>query len=1178
MAIFSEALELNSTEERAAYLDRVCGPDGALRGRVEDLLRAHVEGDDFLEVPAPVPTVDPTPGGAPAPDERGTVIGPYKLLQQIGEGGMGVVYMAEQQAPVRRKVALKVIKPGMDSAQVIARFEAERQALAMMEHQNIAKVLDAGTTDGGRPYFVMELVHGVLITKYCDDHQLTPRQRLELFVPVCHAVQHAHQKGVIHRDLKPSNILVTMYDDQPVPKVIDFGVAKAVEQRLTEKSLFTQFGTMVGTFEYMSPEQAELNAFGVDTRSDIYSLGVLLYELLTGTTPLERQRLGEAAYGEIVRLIKEEEPPPPSTRLSSSGAELAGISRQRGSEPGQLAKLVRGELDWIVMRCLEKNRARRYEAASGLARDIERYLHDEPVEACPPTAGYRLRKLARKHQKLLVTAAAFVALLLLGVAASAWQAVRATTAEAQANANATQAQEKAHEATAQRDLAQKQRDEVRALNDKLLATNEKLQATQAELRSTLYAAHMNLAQHTWETGSIGQVRELLEQHRPKAGETDLRGFEWHYLDRLCHPEILTLKAHTPVVRSMVYSPDGKRLASAGGGVDITREVKVWDAQTGQVLLSLWGADRPAFSPDGKRLATSGGIFDATKRAYNAGRVKVWDAQTGQELLSLQGLTDMVRSMAFSPDGTRLAIGDNKTTRIWDAQTGQELLSLKGHTSRVTSVAYSPDGKRLASGGGIWDDTKRAYVAGEVKVWDAQTGQELLSLKGHTWGLESVAFSPDGKRLASGTQQLLGEPRPGEVKVWDAQTGQELLSLKGHLGQINSVGFSPDGKRLASAGRDRIVRVWDAQTGQELLTYKGHTGMIWSVAFSPDGTRLASGALDGTIKVWDATISPEARTFRRLAGGVYNLVFSPDGKRLAGYSGTGTSDNAVKVCDAQTGQELLSLKGGSGRAAFSPDGKRLASAAEDKTVKVWDAQTGQELLTCKGHTDQVGSVAFSPDGKRLASTARGGEVKVWDAQTCQELLSLQRGGRAEAFGRTVAFSPDGKRLASVAEGQVQQGTIVPGEVRIWDAQTGQELLTWKVNHGAGGSASLAFSPDGKRLATSSQPPNVAGPMGSGEVKVWDVHTGRELLTLQRHPAQISSVAFSPDGKRLASAAVLDGTVKVWDAQSGQEVLNLKVGGHVSSLAFSPDGHWLASDPNGTVMIWDATPLPAKDKAP
>jgi serine/threonine protein kinase len=462
--------------ERAAFLEEVCAGDVKLRQRLEVLLQAHDSPKNVLEQPviSREATLDSYPG--PARDEEDSVehgtsegpgnrIGPYKLLQQIGEGGMGIVFMAEQQQPLRRKVALKIIKPGMDSAQVIARFEAERQALALMEHQNIAKVLDAGTTDSGSPYFVMELVHGVPITQYCDDHHLTPTARLELFLPVCHAVQHAHQKGIIHRDLKPSNVLVCLYDGVAVPKVIDFGIAKATGQQLTERTMFTQFGSLVGTLEYMSPEQAEMSQLGIDTRSDVYSMGVMLYELLTGTTPLERQRLREVGFDEIRRLIREEEPPKPSTRLSTSGVALAAISAQRHTEPAKLTRLVSGELDWIVMKALEKDRNRRYESANGLARDVERYLHDEPVEACPTTAGYRLRKFARKHQKLLATAAAFVVVLLLGVASSLWQAVRATQAEVVANTNAVQAQEKEREATQQRDEAQQQRDEVKALND-----------------------------------------------------------------------------------------------------------------------------------------------------------------------------------------------------------------------------------------------------------------------------------------------------------------------------------------------------------------------------------------------------------------------------------------------------------------------------------------------------------------------------------------------------------------------------------------------------------------------------------------------------------------------------------------------------------------------------------------
>jgi eukaryotic-like serine/threonine-protein kinase len=467
--LFLAALEKDTPQERAAFLDQACQDDADLRRQVERLLHAQAGG--VLEKPAASlqATVDSEPAGAgedretlPAAGgspEMGTRVGPYQLVQLIGEGGMGAVWMAEQQEPVRRLVALKVIKVGFDSAKVVARFEAERQALALMDHPNIAKVLDAGTTATGRPFFVMELVRGTPITHYCDEHRLTPRQRLELFVPVCRALQHAHTKGIIHRDVKPSNVLVAPYDGWPVPKVIDFGIAKATGQRLTEHTLSTEFGAVVGTLEYMSPEQAGLNNQDIDTRSDVYSLGVLLYELLTGSTPLAPQRLKQVGFAELLRRIREEEPPRPSARLSTSMETLPSISAQRRTEPAQLMKLVRGELDWIVMKALEKDRNRRYETADSLAHDVERFLNDEPVEACPPSAVYRLSKFVRRHKGPALAAVLVALALVAGIAGTSVgliRAERARQAEAERAEGERLAKEREAAARHQAEQAEKQ--------------------------------------------------------------------------------------------------------------------------------------------------------------------------------------------------------------------------------------------------------------------------------------------------------------------------------------------------------------------------------------------------------------------------------------------------------------------------------------------------------------------------------------------------------------------------------------------------------------------------------------------------------------------------------------------------------------------------------------------------
>ncbi len=1083
-SIFLAALALPPAD-RAAYLDRAC-PDAALRARVDNLLAVQSSAEALCDPAGPESDAEATQAQVRSatesltPTEKpGDLIGPYKLREQIGEGGCGTVYVAEQEKPIRRQVALKVIKLGMDTKSVIARFEAERQALAMMDHPNIAKVLDAGATNAGRPFFVMELVHGIRITDYCDQANLSTKERLDLFTAVCSAIQHAHQKGIIHRDIKPSNILVTLHDGVPVPKVIDFGIAKATEGRLNDSTQFTELHQFIGTPAYASPEQAAASGVDVDTRADIYSLGVVLYELLTGRLPFDPKALVEAGLEAMRRMLREVEPPKPSARLTTlTSTDRTAIAKQRATEAAHLTTLLRGDLDWIVMKALEKDRTRRYESASAFAQDIRRYLGHEAVLACPPSAAYRFQKLVRRHRLAFAAGAAVAASLVIGLSVSTWLFFKEKAAREQAVEAKTQTQQALGEAKQQRTTAVAER-------GKALIERDRADAEADRAGRQLYIAHMNLAKRAWDEAHVSRVVELLDLHRPQANRPDLRGFEWYYLQRLCHLDLLTLKGHPSGVTSVAFSADGKRLASAS----TDQTVKVWDAATGRATFTLKGHTREvtsvAFSADGKRLASAGG--DQT--------VKVWDATSGQAMLTWKMHTDVVRSVAFSADGKRLAsASDDQTVKVWDTTSGQATLTLKGHAHWVRSVAFSADGKRLAS----------ASADGTVKVWAATNGQEMLTLKGHTGGrgVWGVAFSADGKQLASANED-------GTVKVWDATSGQETLTLKGHSDAARSVAFSADGKRLASASWDRTVKVWDATSSQETLTLKGHASVGNGVTFSGDGKWLASARQDWTVKVCDATSGKETLTLKGHTREVMSVAFSADGKRLASASW----DRTVKVWDATSGQETLTLNGHTGpvfSVAFSVDGKRLASASEDGTVKVWDATSGQATLTLNGHTGAVYSVAFSADGKRLASASADKTAKVWDTTSGQATLTLN-GHLNQVLG--VAFSADGKQLASASWDRT---------LKVWDTTSGQETLTLKGHTHL--VRSVAFSADGKRLASASWDQTVT---------VWDATSGQEMLTLKGHTAAVNSVAFSPDGKRLASASH-DGTVKVWDATPIKEV--------------------------------------------
>jgi WD40 repeat protein/predicted Ser/Thr protein kinase len=1002
-------------------------------------------------------------------------VGSYRIERLLGRGGMGAVYEAEQDNP-RRLVALKVIRPGLAGHDFAKRFTREAHILGRLHHPGIAQVYAAGLADDGQPFFAMELVHGASLNAYANRRRLDVAARIELVARICDAVQHAHEQGVIHRDLKPGNILV---DEMGQPKILDFGVARATDADLKSTTAATEVGQVIGTLPYMSPEQVAGDPAAIDPRTDVYSLGVVLFELLCGQLPYTLHGLPLA---EAARVIHDRDP----DRLGSVNTSL------------------RGDVETIAAKALEKDKQRRYPSAAALAADLRRFLAGQPVTARPASRLYLFRKFARRNKALVGGVAATIVALSVGMVLSltfAWGEAR------------------------QRQLAEQQRQEAMR------------EAYQARLAAALSALR--------DFQTTEAARHL--EDAPRA----LRGWEWHHLHAQLDDSLAVVRGLHTGMYATDFAPAGARVV--GFRDDETRgsegaRPRAWDALTGEPLGTLgepsatrihatparggsllyreglvtnhWfirflphGRLLPvttlerrlvlpprepnmrAFTPDGSRCA----------QFYMHGgkewRCDLFDGNSGKRLAAFEDLpANPGMAMTFSPDGRLLACGgDDGTIRLWDAAGGVPLAVLRGHGDKLTALAFSADGSRLLSGAGD----------GTLFLWDVVSRRPLLGpLRGHAAEVESVAFHPDRTILASaGTDSA--------VHLWRARDGESLGALQGHEGNVYRVAFSPDGRLLASAATDGTARVWRPATRSDVCVLRGHSSYVYPVAYSPDGRLLASGGWDNKVRLWDAATGQQLASFEDPDTGmrdrqVVSLAFGPGGDVLAVAA---HRKGLVRLWQPSTGRLLATLSGPDRlvvHLAVSPDGNRLVGVSDDNSVRVWDLTTHQELALLPGPQgkwadfSERGSVAFSPDGRFLATPgAHPRDIVLRDARDYEVRATLQGHTREVC---SAAFSPDSRRLVT---------SSLDGSVFVWDTATGRALhrLTGHV----GEAFAAVFSPDGTRIATGGR---------DRLVRLWDPETGDELIRLPGHTNYVFSLAFSPDGRTLASGSG-DFTIRLWD---------------------------------------------------
>lgn len=1117
-SLFEAALEL-PRGQRGDFLNRACAGDAALRARIEALLAGHEQTDGVLDKANEAVLKAPPPRPSPPSENPGDRIGPYKLLQQIGEGGCGVVWMAEQETPVRRRVALKIIKLGMDTRQVVARFEAERQALALMDHPNIAKVLDAGATQTGRPFFVMELVRGIRITDFCDQNHFSTEQRLALFTQVCQAVQHAHQKGIIHRDLKPSNILVADHDGMPVPKVIDFGIAKATtDQRLTDKTLFTAFEQFIGTPAYMSPEQANFSGLDLDTRTDIYSLGVLLYELLTGKTPFDAKALLQAGLDEMRRTIREVEPVKPSTRLTQ---ELVAVdasplrshaegARNFRADSRRLLQEVKGDLDWIVMKCLEKDRARRYETANGLALDVQRYLHKELVTARPPSAAYRFQKFVQRN-RLAFAAATVVAVTMLLAFAFLLLSNARTVRERN-----------------QKDLA---------LQEKAVALNA-AQASEQRAKAELFTSLKSQARARRYSRQMGQRLESLTAVTEASHLRVDAGLRDEAIAALALPDV-RLGPSWPVARSdciaLTCDSMGRRYAMMDRqGVvtvrTIERNRESRRFETGPACLDCY--TRLEFSPDGAYLSKVGDDQQPV----------VWSLDSGESIL-LNAPAGTIAS-AFSPGRQLVALASATNAYCFDLQTGRE--SSHWETAgRVQMVQFHPTTNWIAVG----------YKQGPwVSVYEANSGRVIAQLKIGDSFHTVVTWHPDGRHLA------VGGAASG-IQIWDLPTQRLVALLKGHAQEVDFLTFHPSGNWLASWTWDGVMDLWEPTTGRLAMQIP----LVAELQFSRDGRWLGFFWPDQDQAQLLEFVPPEGYSTLPddSPGGrkVYNACdLSPSGRFL-----TVAMDDGVRVWDLVEQRQIGWLPSGLTRSVlFGADEQTLWTCAEDGGLQRWALHwSGSNGSDLQFDPPQPTPLAFTPTRVTADRTTRALAIVSKDAgqATILDLTnqSLRNFTVDHPVADFIALSPDAKWLATSGWRS--------DRCRLWETANGRLAKDWAVSP----PARISFTPDSRELIVAQ----------GDEFRFLSTETFEASRRLNREIGLYpGDVAFSPDGKLMAME-MSPAVIHLKETSTGRTVAQLEdpFGDRSDLMTFSRDGTKLIvlSPYASAIHVWDLRVLRSSLKA-